>query len=262
MINKLHINKLYLSAALFVFKLYSNNSSICDIYSKNSQNENLLEFFVFFWTNLWTANAFFFSLLIFLALFFIKLNTVSLCVTSVLFLIYLAEVTSFAFDSFGTKILTASLHNPNVLLLNALNRIHPFILYISAALALNLLNASIGFLLVLRTRNASFLARKTYKHIETLFFWSSSALFLGSWWALQEQTWDGWWDWDSSETLGIGVLVVTVFIVHMSPKFSDLYFRLITKFSLLFMNLMLYFLVQFNFEQTNHNFPALTAGQE
>ena len=37
---------------------------------------------------------------------------------------------------------------------------------------------------------------------------------LGGWWAFQEGTWGGWWNWDSSEVLALVLGLISVFFLH------------------------------------------------
>ena len=39
-------------------------------------------------------------------------------------------------------------------------------------------------------------------------------LYFGGWWALQEGSWGGWWNWDASEVLGLITLLYLILAVH------------------------------------------------
>ena len=82
----------------------------------------------------------------------------------------------------------------NALLINGLNKYHPFILYAAWMLLLStrLISAPV---------NKSFATHK-FK-IQNNSFWLIPAFYyivatlaLGSWWAYQEGSWGGWWNWD------------------------------------------------------------------
>jgi cytochrome c biogenesis factor len=52
-------------------------------------------------------------------------------------------------------------------------------------------------------------------------------LFMGSWWALQEGSWGGWWNWDPSEVFGLLFLLAYLYLIHNFNKsihIIDLYF--------------------------------------
>jgi len=81
-----------------------------------------------------------------------------------------------------------------------------------------------------------------------------SALFLGSWWAFQEGTWGGWWNWDPSEVLGLIVFVTSLVGLHHFISNPQL-LVLITKLKLGVSVLILaYFFTQLNFDLVSHNF--------
>jgi hypothetical protein len=80
------------------------------------------------------------------------------------------------------------------------------------------------------------------------------ALFLGSWWAFQEGTWGGWWNWDPSEVFGLLFLILQLTNLHENTN----YFKLVKvhKKTLISASLLLgvYFFIQLNFEIISHNF--------
>ena len=87
-----------------------------------------------------------------------------------------------------------------------------------------------------------------------IFLFNFFALFLGSWWALQEGTWGGWWNWDPSETLGLLVIMSIFFLLHGNFTIANLWWWLTKKQFLLTLLLMAYFFIQLNFEIISHNF--------
>lgn len=80
------------------------------------------------------------------------------------------------------------------------------------------------------------------------------ALFLGSWWALQEGTWGGWWNWDASEVLGLLVFLYFYIELH-SHQTIYLFWRKQVKIqTFLIIILLSYYFIQLNFELTSHSF--------
>ena len=153
-----------------------------------------------------------------------------------------------------TNLCALHYHNVNSFLLNSLNKYHPLIFYVSALTALLL--AWISFTNTLTT---TLFQSIQPVHLEFhwrggILFLNGLSLFLGSWWALQEWTWGGWWNWDPSETFGLGVSFIVLCNAHASLNYWDvLSYR--TKSALLgtwFVGS--YFLVQLNFEILSHNF--------
>lgn len=154
----------------------------------------------------------------------------------------------------ATNLFAFHYHNVNSFLLNSLNKYHPLIFYISALTALVLTWISFT-----NTRSVALFQPLQPTHLE--FHWrlvvlllNGLSLFLGSWWALQEWTWGGWWNWDPSETFGLGVSFIVLCNAHASLNYWDLLsYR--TKSALLSAWFIgSYFLVQLNFEILSHNF--------
>jgi len=103
------------------------------------------------------------------------------------------------FDFFSNSL---SKTNFNFLLKNNLNKIHPFLFYYG----LVFFNVYFSFLVKIK-KNFYYIAyadsSKAFFLTHKSIFLSSSALFLGAWWAFQEGSWGGWWNWDPSETLSL-----------------------------------------------------------
>jgi cytochrome c biogenesis factor len=106
----------------------------------------------------------------------------------------------------------------NNLLNNPLNKYHPVLFFTSYLFIYNL---------------ASYLSSTTndrychfYKNPQQIntnlltnkinLFWTLMlfSLYLGAWWALQEGSWGGWWNWDASEVFGLLILTYLVLILH------------------------------------------------
>jgi cytochrome c biogenesis factor len=113
----------------------------------------------------------------------------------------------------------------NKLLLNSINKYHPFIFYVSNSLLFLVLFSKIT--LSWRQLNSLYcynilLIQINSNPLKQLYFIFVS-LFLGGWWALQEGSWGGWWNWDASEVFGL--LVAVAFLVNLhfySPNESKL----------------------------------------
>lgn len=131
----------------------------------------------------------------------------------------------------------------NLLLINSLNKIHPYLFQF----------VMIKFLFV----PFQYIIKKIFLS-QTLFifkmlYWT---IFLGSWWAYQEGTWGGWWDWDPSEFLSLLLLCNLLLLLHLKIEINNI---IQIKFNI--KTIVLLFCVYngvlnifFNF--TNHNFGA------
>ena len=145
-------------------------------------------------------------------------------------------------------------HNVNAFLLNSLNKYHPLIFYLSALTVLMLVlvhftkRLSSSLFTTIQPLHLEF-----YLRLPALFL-NGLSLFLGSWWALQEWTWGGWWNWDPSETFGLGVSILLLYNAHTSLNYWDLSAHRIKTLLLGLMFISSYLLVQLNFEILSHNF--------
>lgn len=144
----------------------------------------------------------------------------------------------------------------NALLLNSINKYHPFIFYLALVLTYTIFLNSFrvlllgrGYLYVTNSIRLSFYCF-SYFHLHTI----TNALFLGSWWAVQEGSWGGWWNWDPSEVFGLVVLVVSLIFIHsklllMSPNYATRLYKFLASALL-----SVYLFIQLNFNLISHNF--------
>jgi len=132
-------------------------------------------------------------------------------------------------------------NNINLLLINSLNKIHP---YLFQFVMIKFIFSTFHYII-----KKMFLSHILF--IFKVLYWT---IFLGSWWAYQEGTWGGWWDWDPSEFLSLLLLCNLVFLLHLKNETNN---TLQIKFSvkttvLLFCIYNGVLNIFFNF--TNHNF--------
>lgn len=80
------------------------------------------------------------------------------------------------------------------------------------------------------------------------------ALFLGGWWAFQEGSWGGWWNWDISEVFGLYIALQVLWLAHTAPHALNVGSGVR---QIMFSGLLLfifYFFMQLNFNLISHNF--------
>ena len=146
----------------------------------------------------------------------------------------------------------------NALLTNSINKYHPFIFYVS------LIWVYVGFILVAGTVNNARFGRIQTKAALYQKFTSCLALILftlslGSWWALQEGSWGGWWNWDSSEVFGLLVMIIYIQNVHqVLTKTTNIDLKSVLTYAITLL-LLSYILIQLNFDLVSHNFGTKTA---
>jgi hypothetical protein len=131
----------------------------------------------------------------------------------------------------------------NLLLNNSINKIHPLLIY-----AVLVFTISHYFRL-------SNLTLYSYRS-STRFINSASliklSLLLGGWWAYQEGSWGGWWNWDPSEMFGLLIFSTTLMLVHSSP-YLNIKNHQYVKVSAITL-IVYYSFLQLNFSLISHNF--------
>lgn len=149
-------------------------------------------------------------------------------------------------------------HKFNNLLNNPLNKYHPAIFFISLTFLFNT-SPYIEFSHSLRTSSSLNMQQvNTYKNLcskfNILIFIVYISLYAGSWWALQEGSWGGWWNWDPSEVFGLLILIYFLFLLHTqygpNPQYYSVYYYINWCIKILF----LYTLIQTSYTVISHNF--------
>lgn len=244
---------LYLTASSFL-----GFSILVDITTRLNPNDAYISMYYFWWTNLTYLPTFFFlvfSLLIWHSAR--KLSSGGLILVCLFLTIHATELTDYlALNSTEVGVIYGT-YGLNPLLSNIMNRYHPLMFYISVSI----FALTAFYVLVINSSwQFYFLPQKVLNNAQT-YGWTAIllnliALWMGSWWALQEGTWGGWWNWDPSETFGLLVTLGLLTTLHSSLKLSTIP-RLVNKvlFNLLLF-LITYFFIQLNFDLVSHNFGS------
>jgi hypothetical protein len=221
-------------------------------------NDAWFNLMYFFWTNATYLPIFFFSLGGFMLISYSMYPHLFIfLITSIWFGVYCVEGSDFI--ALNVNLFTTDLTQTevNLLLTNSLNKYHPGLFFISVIWLFVLGSLQLGNLMPRPrfSRNVALAVAPVY------WFWLGCvnviALFLGSWWAFQEGTWGGWWNWDASEVLG---LIIGVFGFY---SFHRRYSLLTWQAEILQINfsisvfLFSYFFTQLNFELISHNFAPV-----
>jgi hypothetical protein len=232
-----------LTSAFFTYFFFSKNnplSNVLDFYSRIHLNEGYISLFYFFWTSFWYLPSAYLALLTFsyYSLFVKFLTKLSALVTLTLTGLYLLEFYEYSFLNLSCTYLVMDSDLINTLLTNSINKYHPFIFYIST---LHLFKP-----LLTNSKLPNLIKVETLVIIFTL--------ALGSWWASQEGSWGGWWNWDPSEVFGLLIMISILIIGHNSlrnlSKYMSVYNQLLTSVGIFFT----YFFIQLNFDIVSHNF--------
>lgn len=211
-----------------------------------------MNLFNFYWTSFTYLPTFFFYVT--LVVFLFKLNRYLIVIVH-LFVIYNVEVFDFLVGNYFMFNINITYSNFNLLLVNNLNKYHPFIYYISVIFmslsVITLLTRPFAKKVIFSNAN---LVSNIYLYFYLSLVVNIIALFLGSWWALQEGTWGGWWNWDPSEVFGLIVTLTNLLYIHQKNSYLNNTLNA-TKFTLILsIFIFVYFFIQLNFDLVSHNF--------
>ena len=159
--------------------------------------------------------------------------------------------------SLNNYIIVLDLQNThfNQLLSNSINKFHPFIFYFTLLILLIQLSWS-------RSSLSWKLGVQNFTHYKVLLNKSSTSivvillgtLYLGSWWALQEGSWGGWWNWDPSEMFGLLIVYVLLWLTHNKALEKNLNHKIHLTHLLFYVIMLVYAFIQLNFRLVSHNF--------
>ena len=251
------ISQLLIILSITSFLYYGNYSvNWYDIYSRVLGNEFYLNLYYFLWTSFW-----YIPLLILLIVVWQFINYTNikhlLLILTLLILLFNTIVDIHMYWVLNTNIYNLPLKSEhyNNLLLNSINKYHPGILYWTS---LFIITYWLMFNLTYCIRMYKFYLVSVELVIKPKFIWFSLILLLtlglGGWWALQEGSWGGWWNWDPSEVFGL--LIFLFYLIHTHIKISKQSFINNWFYSLVFSLILLqvYFFTQLNFDLVSHNF--------
>lgn len=168
---------------------------------------------------------------------------------------YFLEIQNFNLNNQHLRLFNLFYNDFNFFLFNNLNKYHPGIFYTSVVLYLLLfLNDKLIFLKSSSLFFKNYISIENMSLIYTIFFVNAGSLFLGSWWAMQEGSWGGWWNWDASETLGLIVVFFPLYLLHFKLN-KNVLLNLSVNLSFFFhISFLFYLFIQLGFDLTSHNF--------
>jgi hypothetical protein len=220
-------------------------------------NDSIVNSFNFFWTSFTYLPTFFFSAMftiLFLHVITDKLTTYLPLLF--VFSLYNFEVIDFLVINAHLSCRDTNLSSINLLLANNLNKYHPFIFYTSVLLTTPVLFKVFTMYNPFSLFSLNHFCNCTTRLTIRVLLINLFALFLGSWWALQEGTWGGWWNWDASEVLGLLVSLISLQNLHSGILFNTV-MQWVNRFITTILILILsYFFIQLNFDLVSHNFGS------
>ena len=243
----------FFTAPLTLLDGYSN---ILDALTRLNANDPFVGSYYFWWTNLTYLPTFFFWLVLY---YWVQshfaLNLTSLIVIFLYIIIYSTEVVDFIPLTYLNSSTFYTNFGSNQLLSNALNKYHPLVLYLSFIVFFSFSWKYVN----LRTSRQAFnviTSQGSHQVVWYAIVINFIALWMGSWWALQEGTWGGWWNWDASEMFGLMVSLALLSLLH-SEVTPSLHYLLVRKSVFLVVAIVTsYFFMQLNFELVSHNFGS------
>jgi len=249
------ISTLGLVLILGLLDLHNLNSYQVDFFSRSYNNDFFTNTYYILWTNFSYLYIFIFTYLFVLMLFYGKLGSDKGLVISATALLSFLIVSNLTYWHLNVDLNTIDIYGSksNKLLTNSINKYHPFLFYAGS------LNVLLYFLYLVRMsfNKSNFyltivilLIRRSSLWLILLFF----TLFLGAWWALQEGSWGGWWNWDPSEVFGLIITYSYLYTIHTPKCLTRTYWLLNSLKILSLFYLVVYFLIQLNFGLVSHNF--------
>ena len=247
----IYITSFILFSNLYIFKTFEN-SYFFNMLNKIILDEFYISNFYYIWGNF--SLMFILFIFIFFTIFSFKSTLLfnKLVTTSLLF-VQLYYFNIFDYFFFNTYLFNNDyqLKNYNILLNNNVNKIHPILLYSSLYF--------IFFNLFLNKLRLPYLhvnvnILKSLYSLPLLIFYLSFTLMLGSWWAFQEGSWGGWWDWDISEVFGLFILVNMLKLLHDDRIHNNHNVYLFSMTHYYTILLIFYLFMQLNFSLISHNF--------
>ena len=239
----------------YYFQVINISINYYDIYSRIYLNDIYINWFYYWWTTFWYIPIFILVILyIRFNMYMLKFSLIGFIFSYILVYQFL-ELQVYWTLNIKLNIPLLYLENINNLLTNSINKYHPLLLYWGG---LFLILVSIYWFYKLLWANNLFYLNKIilcinakYIHYFIILFFT---LGLGGWWALQEGSWGGWWNWDASEVFGLLILLILLFNLHIfnHKSYIIIWFWLINFY--VFIIFILYYFIQFNFNLISHNF--------
>jgi hypothetical protein len=235
---------------ILYFLLYATNAysytlslPLLDITSRIDVNSIGLAGLYWMWTNAYYLYTLFISIILLVVVAYFNISRSSLYVILlVYFYILFFELCTNINHSILLSLNQPNLSFYNLLLNNSINKLHPALIYYSwiflAVIYFVYLYSSLKYRTILNLVSTTLVLLYT--------------LFLGGWWAYQEGSWGGWWNWDPSEMFGLFILSVIISISHAIKHYN---FYNLSNFKTTISLLFLYYsFLQLNFSLISHNF--------
>lgn len=152
----------------------------------------------------------------------------------------------------------------NTLLQNPLNKYHPAIFFISYLFIITYIQTTNYFLsykyLITNAYQNSIYENSIIRKLTTYWVLISISLYMGAWWALQEGSWGGWWNWDPSEVFGLIILTKLLWMFHSPSLKQNPFIKILTSYSISLIIIFTYLILQMSYTLVSHNFGLSLVG--
>jgi len=228
---------------------YSNEA---DIYSRIPQADFYGSVLYFVWTSFWYLPSYV-LLLVLVAVYFRTYYTrLNYIILSMLLLTYSCTLVDYqVLNVTGLPFYRGE--SWNILLTNSVNKYHPFIFYSTISGIIVIYWCITAAPSHTQLRVSADLAGQ-YSFSQDQLTHITFTLFLGSWWAAQEGSWGGWWNWDPSEVFGLVVMIFFTQFIHRQILKHAPHTLQLTIQAFMTVVLILYLFIQLNFDLVSHNF--------
>lgn len=252
----------YLTLMFFVKSTLTTN--FYDIITHLYINDFFINNYYFLWTQFFLLPTLLIYIIYYYTILKVKNKNIILVFSlTILLLMFLWWVIDYYISnnySYFTKNIEYFFNN---LLYNPLNKYHPilfFISYIYIYMFMSYINFFTSFHNNYTNNISNILYKISIKQVN--FYWVSLSfsLYLGSWWALQEGSWGGWWNWDASEVFGLLILTFILYIFHMYHPTNTKIHLLIVSYLWVSIIFLLYIILQMSYTLVSHNFGLSILG--
>lgn len=240
----------------YTYTYKSSFSDLSDVYYRVYIDDFFFNNYYYLWTNFWLIPNVLVTITLLYLIYFMDILPKQLMYLLVFVSFLFGEIFDYWYLNTQYNFNIVNSEDVNVLLLNNINKYHPLILYVSVVAGYSLVTPSQFKYLPLFY---NVVIRLTYikimkLHLLLIFF----TLLLGSWWAVQEGSWGGWWNWDASEVFGLLIALYLVYYMHNSTNLTHSYLVKLLSGLLLCGAAAGYTLIQINFNLISHNFNTST----
>jgi hypothetical protein len=221
-----------------------------DFALRSHLNDFFINSYYVLWSNFWYLPTFTLSLFLCLRLSRLRLPSGPVSLIALLSLYHLTLI--YAHLQCPTLNFSSQGDFFNNLLSNSINKFHPLLFYIAILPWLRGGQYSPRRRVQRYVHGLRILAHQ--RGWPSLTFLIVFTLYLGSWWALQEGSWGGWWNWDPSEVFGLAIMIFYLYASHSRAsrqRTTDLVNIQRLSCALL---AFIYFFIQLNFDLVSHNF--------